>query len=298
MDSCDVMINNSFDLTFEENMELKQYLWINKKPVMVRNFATTAALLCTSWAQTPQELVNEIRYQAAVPIKPGLNFQLTDENGTHLEGKTLSAYNPNRPWLTDYSLRREEYSQFRPWPEYMHPPIRFENVRGMFVFEAMLSWWSRYIGISPYFNKAIRLTIENSRITRIEGAEEAEALSRFLASLKERLGEGAYDFNCLHFGINPQASVAPHQCPNPIVRRLIDHSHSSNIHAHIGVPEATESYPYWVHVTGDIRHATFKVGDTLIHDRGHLTALDHPSVKAIAAKYPGRPGLEPVSRSY
>jgi len=33
---------------------------------MVRNFATTAPLLCSAWARTPHELVSEIRYQAAV----------------------------------------------------------------------------------------------------------------------------------------------------------------------------------------------------------------------------------------
>jgi hypothetical protein len=47
-----------------------------------------------------------------------------------------------------------------------------------------------------------------------------------------------------------------------------------------------------MHCTGDIRTATFRVGDTLIHDRGHLTALDHPAVRAVAERYPGRPGLE------
>jgi hypothetical protein len=102
----------------------------------------------------------------------------------------------------------------------------------------------------------------------------------------------------VHFGVHPQAAVAPHQCPNILYRRLIEHSHSSNIHVHIGAPAETRAYPYWMHITGDIRTATFKVGDTLIHDRGHLTALDHPAVKAIAAKYPDRPGLGPAPRNY
>jgi hypothetical protein len=39
--------------------------------------------------------------------------------------------------------------------------------------------------------------------------------------------------------------------------------------------------------------ATWRVGETLVHDQGHLTALDHPEVLAVAAKYPGRPGLGP-----
>lgn len=293
----DIFINNSFDLTFEEIVELKQFLWDNKK-IMVRNFATTAPLLCTAWAQTPQELVNEIRYQAALLIKEGSRWQLSDDNGTDLEGTILPAFHPGHPWFTTYSVRREEAGYYRPWPEWVHPPIRLADTNGTFIFDCMLSWWSRYIGISPYFTKPIRLTIKAGRITKIEGGDEADALSRFLASVRDRQGDGAYNFNTLHFGVHPQAFVAPHQCPNILYRRMIEHSHSSNIHVHIGVPEATPQYPYWVHVTGDIRTATFRVGDTLVHDRGYLTVLDNPAVRAIAAKYPGRPGLEPTSRSY
>jgi hypothetical protein len=297
MTASDIMINNTLDLSFEEIVEFKQFTW-NEKKLFVRNFATTSSLLCTNWAQTPQELVNEIRYQAALDIKDGLSWQLSDDNGTSLEGTILPAFHPNHPWFMTYAVRREEAGYYRPWPEWVHPPIRISNTSGVFIFDRMLSWWSRYIGISPYFSKTIRLTIDNNRISKIEGGDEAEALRRFLAAMYKRLGEGVYNFNALHFGVHPQASVAPHQCPNILYRRLIDHSHSSNIHVHIGVPEATNEYPYWVHITGDIRTATFKVGDKLIHDREYLTALDHPKVKAIADKYPGRPGLEPSPRSY
>jgi hypothetical protein len=295
--ACDILINHSFDIVFEEMVELKQFLW-ERKIIMVRNMATTAPLLCTAWAQTPHELVSEIRYQASVPFKEGLAFQLTDDNGTHLEGVINPAYNPNHPWFTTYTIRREEAGAYRPWPEWVVPPIRLSKTSGVFVFDSMLSWWSRYIGISPYFNKPIRLTVENGRMTKIEGGGEAEALRRFLSSMRERLGDGVYDFNCLHFGVHPQAAVGPHQCPNLLYRRLIDHSHSSNIHVHVGAPPATADYPYWMHCTGDIRTATFRVGDTLVHDRGHLTALDHPTVRAMAEKYPGRPGLNPEPRSY
>ena len=293
----DVFINNSFDIVFEELVELKQFLW-EKKLLMVRNFAVTAPLLCTAWAQTPHELVSEIRYQASVPFVEGRTWQLTDDNGTHLEGLINPPYHPNHPWFTTYTIRREEGGSYRPWPEWVVPPIRLSKVSGVFIFDRMLSWWSRYIGISPFFSKSIRLTIENCRMTKIEGADEADALRRFLASMRERLGDGVYDFNCLHFGVHPQAAVGPHQCPNIIYRRMIDHSHSSNIHVHIGAPSATPTYPYWMHCTGDIRTATFRVGDTLVHDRGRLTALDHPAVLSVAAKYPGRPGLNPQPRSY
>ena len=92
--------------------------------------------------------------------------------------------------------------------------------------------------------------------------------------------------------VHPRADVGPDQCPSVLYRRLIEHSHTSNIHVHVGGPPPTQAYPYWVHCTGDIRSASFKVGDTLVHDRGYLTALDHPAVVAMAKKYSDRPGLD------
>ncbi len=295
--ACDVMINHSFDIVFEEMVELKQFLW-EQKIIMARNFATTAPLLNTTWAQTPYELVSEIRYQAAVPFKEGAPFQLTDDNGSNLEGVIEPAYNPHHPWFKFYTIRREEGGAYRPWPEWVVPPIYLSKTSGVFIFDCMLSWWSRYIGISPYFRKPIRLTIEDSRIKKIEGGDEADALSRFLASMVERVGDGVYNFKCLHFGVHPQAYVGPHQCPNTLYRRLIEHGHACNIHVHVGAPPATDNYPYWTHCTGDIRTATLRVGDTLVHDRGHLTALDHPDVIKVAEKYPGRPGLDPEPWRY
>lgn len=290
--SCDVFINHSFDLVVEEIMEFRLLVDSGKVP-MVRNFATTAPLLCTAWAQTPHELVSEIRYQGSLAFTSGSPWQLTDKNGTHLEG--IINPSPEKGKGMPYSSRRKEFGYYWPWPEWVHPPIGISNTSGIFIFDCMLSWWSRYIGISPYFSKPIRLIIKDCQISKIEGGDEAEALRRFLDFMSKRLGGGVYDFKALHFGVHPQAAVAPHQCPNVLYRRLIEHSHSSNIHVHIGAPAATQDYPYWMHCTGDIRTATFKVGNTLVHDRGYLTALDHPKVLAIAAKYPGRPGPEPKS---
>jgi hypothetical protein len=297
MSGCDVMINHSFDLVIEENIEFRNFINERKIP-MVRNFATTAPLLCTAWARTPHELVSEIRYQSSLPIKPGLPWQLTDDNGTHLEGVILPANHISHLGFAHYAVTRQEAGYYWPWPEWVHPPIALDKTSGIFVFDLMLSWWPRYIGISPYLNKPVRLNIDNGRIIKIEGGDEAEALKRFLAFMKERVREGVYDFNALHFGVHPQAIVAAHQCPNILYRRLIEHCHSSNIHVHIGAPPATANYPYWMHCTGDIRTATFRVGGTLIHDRGHLAVLDNPAVKAVAARYPGRPGLEPEPRSF
>jgi len=288
LSSCDVMINHSFDLVAEEIVEFRNLIG-ELDFIMVRNFATTAPLLCTAWAQTPHELVSEIRYQASVPFKEGAAWQLTDDNGTHLEGMVAPSDNPLFPV---YTTRRFEVGGYRPWPEWVIPPIHITDTSGIIVFDSMLSWWSRYIGISPYFEEPIRLSIENCRIKKIEGGHEADALQRFLKEMVKYLGEGVYNFTAIHSGVHPQATVGVHQCPSLLYRRVIEHSHACNIHFHIGAPPHTKTYPYWMHCTGDIRTANWRVGDILLHDKGRLTALDHPEVRAVAAKYPGRPGLE------
>ena len=174
---------------------------------------------------------------------------MTDDNGTHLEGIVAASENELFP---AYTTRRAEVGGYRPWPEWVIPPISITETNGTVVFDCMLSWWSRYIGISPYFEKPMRLTIEDCRIKKIEGGQEADALKRFLEEMKKYLGDGVYDFTGIHTGVHPQAVVGAHHCPSLLYRRVIDHSHACNIHFHIGAPPPTKEYPYWFHCTGDI----------------------------------------------
>ena len=120
---CQVMINHSFDLVIEENVEFR-----NMVPdlgfIMVRNFATTAPLLCTPWAQTPHELVSEIRHQASLPFREGVEWELTHENGSRLKGVVKA---PDNPLFPTYSTRRNEVGGYRPWPEWVIPAHRSEG---------------------------------------------------------------------------------------------------------------------------------------------------------------------------
>ena len=293
--ACKVFINNSFDLTIEE-LKIIQETATECGVTLGRNYATTPGLLNSPWVQTPYELVSEIRYQACIPFgKGGMSYEISDDNGTHLTGKVLP---PSHPRFPTYTRRRNEGPGYRPFPEWVFPPINVTDTNGTIVFDRMLSWWSRYIGISPVFKDPIQLTIEKNRITRIEGKEEATALRNFLKSMEPKLGQEAYNFPEIHSGVHPQAVVAPHQCDHPLIRRVVDHSESCNIHFHIGAPWPRPEYPYWLHITGDLRTATWRIGDHIVHDKGHLTALDHPKVKEVAAKYPDRPGLTPWPRSF
>lgn len=286
--ACDVFINHSFDLTIEEFKSIQEAA-TEHGVILCRNFATTPELLNSPWVQTPYELVCEIRYQACVPFgSGGIPYQITDDNGTRIEGMIEP---PKHPRFPTYTRRRNEGPGYRPFPEWVFPPINVSNSSGTIIFDRMLSWWSRYIGISPIFKHPIRLEIEQNRIISIEGADEAEKLRTFLKTMEAKFGAEIYNFPEIHSGVHPCAMVAPQQCNNPLIQRIVDHSDACNIHFHIGAPWPKPEYPYWPHITGDLRNATWKVGEALIHERGHLTALDHPKVKAIAEKHPDRPGL-------
>lgn len=297
MERNDRTIYNSFDLVVEEMIEFRKFLYsyvrtpskADNNITAIRNLATTGPLLCSNWAQTPYELVAEIRHQAGKRLQSLVNekWELTDPLGTSLTGIML----PCSSGFGTYDSRREKRTQ-TPWPEWVVPPIHLSETSGTFVFDRTLSWWSRYIGISPYFETPVKLIIEDNRIVAIEGGSEAAAIRAFLRDLESRTAGGVYNFDQMHFGVHPQAHVSEHQCPSVLYRRLIEHCHSSNFHVHVGSPVPTEEYPYWPHITGDIRQPTFRVGDYLFHDAGRLATLDDPEVKAVAAKYPGRPGLE------
>lgn len=294
MRGCDTFINHSFTYVTEENRPLRDY-FTELGVRYVRNFATTVPLLESDWAQTPAELIAEIRYQSSNQIATDAPFTLSDPLGTFLEGRIAP---PQHRWFPTYASRREEGGGYLPWPEWVFPPINLSGVNGVCVFDRMLSWWSRYIGIRPFFEKPVHLEIRDGIITSMTGGDEAAKIREFIDYMDKERGIGRrWEFNTLHSGVHPFAGVTEEQCPNENYRRMIEHAHSCNIHVHIGAEHGggdKTKYPYWLHITGDIRQPTWKIGDQLIHDNGYMTALDHPEVRAIAARHPDAPQLPAI----
>jgi len=292
--AADLFINTTFSLAVEEIAEYRNHIE-ETDTWMVRLFPVTAPLLMSDWAQTPYELVNMIRHVSSKPFMQAdmSKFVMTDPNGTHLEGYTTGPKPRQGIPGMPYNSWRRDASHYLPWPEWVHPPINCKEVNGVFFFNCMLSWWSRYIGIEPEWKEPIRIDVKDSRMTKISGGPEADALKRFLDSMIEKVGDGIYNFDTFHFGIHPNSKVEDYQCPNLIYRRLIDHSHSSNLHVHVGSAPGNDKYNFYPHITGDIRNATLTVGDMLVYDKGYLCCMQDPEVLEIAAKYPGRPGVPP-----
>ena len=295
MRNADVCILHSFDLTTEE-MRMVHENAREYNVRLCRNFASTVGLLNTPWAQTPHELVNAIRYEAAVPFDKGIRpYVLEDALGTHIEGRILP---PNVSIFPSYAGYRIGTKSYRPFPEWVFPPINIDRTNGVVVFDRMLSWWSRYIGISPYFGKPVELEIRDSKIVKISGGEEADKIKAYVEEAAEKIGDAAYNFPEIHGGVHPCTYVGPQNCSNPLVTRIIDHSSIYNVHFHIGAPFPSKESPYWPHITGDLQKVTWTVGDDIIYKDGYLMALDSLHVKEVAAKYPGRPGTGFVPKSY
>lgn len=285
LSGADVFINLCVDLSIEEEgKEIGQILREHNVP-MVRNMATTASLLASTWAQTPYELVSEIRFQTASLLEPGQRWVLTHPNGTHLEGtvgRTASA--------SAYASRRTE-GLYRPFPEGVFPALTTADAQGELVFEGTNPIWARHIGVPSHMDDPVSLTIRDGHIVEFKGGREADRFRQTYAALAEELGDDAYHIRGTHGGVHPYAHVTRAQCPDDDYRNFIEHHHWSSQHVHLGNSQRNKEFPYNMHVTAEVRGATLKVGDNYVWRDGRLSALDHPAVAEVAARYPGRPGL-------
>jgi hypothetical protein len=147
------------------------------------------------------------------------------------------------------------------------------------------------MGLPPAWEQPVRVDVKDNRMVKISGGKEADAISRFLKMMEGKVGDGMWKFDTFHFGIHPNAKVTDDQCPHAIYKRIIDHSHTSNLHWHVGSAPANENYNYYPHITADIRNATLTVNGKLVYDNGYLECLQDPRVLEVAAKYPDLPGV-------
>ena len=289
--NADLFINFSLDLAIEENAEFRGYIE-ETKTWYVRMFPVTTSLLMSEWAQTPHGLVVWCRHLSSDPLMNHMaKFVMTDTNGTELEGNILDPVKREGIPGMAYNSWRRDHSHYIPWPEWVHPPVNCKNVNGVLFFNCMLPYWSRYMGIPPAWEEPVRVDVKDSRMVKISGGKEADAISHTLKELEGKVGDGMQKFDTFHFGIHPNAKVTKDQCPNDIYRRIIDHSHHSNMHWHLGSAPANEKYNFYPHVTADIRNCTLKIADKLAWDNGYMMCLQDKKVLEVAAKYPDLPGI-------
>jgi len=285
--AADVLISHSVDLTYEEELKEVQQILEERDIPIVRNMATTASLLTSNWGLTPYELVSEVRIRAAALVQPGAKWIMTHPNGSHLEGIV------EKPDDSDHYAHYRTVGLYRPFPEGVFPSIRSRDAEGVGIINEIGVIWARHIGLPCPFKRPVRVHIEKGYIRKFEGGEESDTLTRFYKFMSKYLGEAAYEVRGFHGGVHPSAILEPHQCPNEPYRHFIEHHHWSSFHFHMGNSRRAKEFPYLMHVSGEMRGGSLKVGDNYIYKDGRLTSAEDPKVKAIAERYQDRPGLDP-----
>ena len=286
MRGADMLISHVLDFSTEEELKEWPELLAETKVAFVRNMATTAGLLSTAWARTPHAFVSELRLRTAELIHAGARWELTNPNGTHLEG-TVGPATSN--WGS-YTAPRGRRGSF---PEGIYPAINPVDMQGELVFDRMLPAWARDIGVPPSFDRPVTVTIQGNHIVKFEGGAEAKILRAFYAELAKVLGEDhAYEMRAPHGGIHPAARIRPTLCPNEEYREFLHSFHPSSIHLHLGNHRYNDDFPYCLHAAPELRGSTLNVGGQVLHDGDRLGVMGHPSVTAMAAEYPDRPALD------
>jgi hypothetical protein len=174
------------------------------------------------------------------------------------------------------------------------PSLPTVGAEGVLVFDTTGPHWARHIGVPCEFSAPVRVTLEQGQVTGIQGGAEGDVLRDFFAALAHHLGTAAYQMRGFHGGAHPHALVSEQECPDPYYRAFVEHHGAHSMHFHLGNSHFAERYPYNVHVSAELKGATVKIGESVVYEKGRLTAFDHAEVLKVGARYPGRPGVSPV----
>jgi hypothetical protein len=234
--------------------------------------ATTEELMASDWALTPPELHYLMWIKSARQLCE-TRGHLTDEMGTDL---SLEFYPWPRGDPFSSSWAKVKKSRVRrpagTWEFFPGGtvPVNPRLVEGTVVLELLE-------GHAGYLSEPIRLTVRDHRVTRVEGGAEA----RWLSALMGRY-ENA-DYLCeFAWGINPRSPLRRGlavKAPDTLLFRR-----AGSVHCGVGLWPGM-GVPCRFHWDGGGLRQTFRLGNETIIDRGHLTLLDDPEVRAVAAKY-------------
>lgn len=225
----------------------------------------TVELLSSEWARFPIGLFDTIKAMVTEKAREG-PFRLTDANGTDLTG-TLKTWPMGHGYLASPTRRKGFWSFFPPGEMVHHPE---SPVNGTVVFETLE-------GFKGLLKEPVRLTVKDHWVVEVEGGPEARWLKRMMSKY-----ENSNYFCELAWGLNPKASISlglEQMAPDTILYR-----HSGVFHCGLGLWPGV-GVPCLFHWDGGGLRPSLYVGDELIIDRGRLTILYDPRLKAEAAKY-------------
>jgi len=227
----------------------------------------------------PDELASAISMKTWQAMVNGRRFRITDPTGTDLsftidstnierfkETRGLSTYgvkSVDRPIANEGSLQLEPQLNAKP------------DTRGVLV--------TRQVGLMP----TIKIHFEGGEVKRIEGGgTPGENIRAALDAAKAVQYPGHYPgpgigwVEEIALGTNPKVGPA-----GPLRYRSGMLQVAFGTDRHNTVTDGTPALPPHHRDIDLFYYATFEVDGKKLVDRGHLTALDDPEIRKIAAKY-------------
>ena len=243
-------------------------------------------LLMTAQARFPIELVGEILRATVrkIPEHRPFSFVFSDERGSHLEipyTATMreSMFSGNR-WRGKMCADEDGcYVHYLP----THGPnfwdstaMRNEAHQHIPINGVLYPQWA--IGFEKPFQEKIAVTLKDNHVTEVSGESPDAHLLREMLMGGKIIEGGGCGFNpqAPKYVIYPAGSNAPGALhfgidlvkPSDFIRRVMPNWEEPPVHQDLVIYDAT-------------LHA----GESLIIDRGHLTALDDPQVIELARRF-------------
>lgn len=254
-----------------DNADIYRCMWEHDLRI-TSVIATSPEIMSSDWALYPPEL-HYVIWTKSARLLHETEGHLTDELGTDLRMKFFP-WPEGDPFASSWAQVKggKVHRPAGTWEFFPGGTIAVcpREVEGTLVFELLE-------GHAGYVSEPIRITIENHRVTSIEGGEEA----RWLRDQVERHNNGNY-FSEFAWGVNPRAPLAAglkSKAPDTLLFRRAGSYHCAvGLWPGMGVPS-----PF--HWDGGGLRATFTLGKTTVIDKGYLTLLDDPEVREVAARH-------------
>lgn len=233
--------------------------------------AHTPELLASEWARFPMPIHFEILRKVDSQVRGKKIIKVTSPNGTeisaglsdsHIVGGSRDERGLPHPKGFTMSMLPRGVLGVTPMPP----------SNGVIVYDAL-------IGFKGLLEEPVTLTVEDSWVTKVEGGPEAQWFRKLLERKKREGIETSNYFTEIMWGLNPKASIK-RGLESISFREAELTRRAGTLHCGIGV------LGHKFHWDGVLvkPFSLFADGETII-DKGRLTALDDPEVRAIAKEF-------------
>jgi 2,5-dihydroxypyridine 5,6-dioxygenase len=254
-----------------DNLDIYRCMWQNELRVTAV-IANTATLMSSDWAHFPSEL-HYLMWTKSARLLCDTDGHLTDSIGTNLKMKFFP-WPEGDPFSSSWAQVKGSHVHRPPgtWEFFPGGTIAVcpNEVEGTLAFELLE-------GFAGTLTEPIRLTIQNHRVTKVEGGIEA----KWFSELMQKHANGTY-FCEFAWGVNPRSPLREGlkiKAPDTLLFRRAGSYHCGvGLWPGMGVPSS-------LHWDGGGLNATFRLGSKTVIANGHLTMLEDKEVREVAKKY-------------